>query len=225
MKLARFFLFLTFDILAMQDPLQDGISSLSLENCGGSDLTVVNAARISYKGYSQELKESDIQLLKTMIEQGHKTPFEQTFLQFHVKAPIFVVRQWMRHRIGVSYNEQSARYSKMNLDFYTPRQIKACEKSTHDYRKVLEQCGLLYQAMLNEGIKREEARCILPVSLYTTFYFSCNLNSLFHFAELRYDSHAQWEIQQYARGMLLLSRNQFPHSIELWCNHKNIPLD
>jgi thymidylate synthase (FAD) len=207
---------------AMQDPLQDGVSSLSLENCGGSDLTVVNAARISYKGHSEELNDDDVRLLESMIKNGHKTPFEQTFMQFLVKAPIFVTRQWMRHRVGVSYNELSARYTKMDQEFYMPKHIADCEVMHKQYAKTLDACSLTYQQLLNSGIKREEARCILPVSLYTTFYFSCNLNSLFHFAELRFNSHAQWEIQQYAKAMLLLAQKQFPNSIDLWCKNRNL---
>jgi thymidylate synthase (FAD) len=219
-----FLLFIIRSICLAMDPLADTISSLSLENYAGSDLSIVNAARISYKGHSDSLEEKDICLLENMIVNEHKTPFEQTFLQFRVKAPIFVTRQWMRHRIGVSYNEVSARYSKMDQEFYIPKSIEAIPEQKEKYKKIIESCSLTYQQLLDSGIKREEARCVLPVSLYTTFYFGCNLNSLFHFAQLRYDKHAQWEIQQYARCILLLARDKFPYSINFWCKNRNITL-
>jgi thymidylate synthase (FAD) len=208
----------------MVDPLDDRISQLQLVQIGGSDLSVVNAARISYNGHSEKIEETDIKLLGNMMKNGHKTPFEQTFLQFFVKAPIFVTRQWMRHRIGVSYNELSARYTKMDQQYYIPKHVLASENLVEVYKGSLQNCSATYQLLLDTGIKREEARCVLPVSLYTTFYFSCNLNSLFHFAELRADCHAQWEIQQYAKAMLILAKKDFPNCIELWCKNKNISL-
>jgi thymidylate synthase (FAD) len=217
------------------DPLNDGISSIKLTEYAGSDLSVVNAARTSYKSHSEQIGPKDISLLELLIKEGHKTPFEMTFLQFLVKAPQFVVKQWMRHRIGVSYNEQSARYTKIELQFYIPKQLIVHDEQdeaatlkneylTQEYQKALSACSASYELLIDAGVRRELARCVLPFSFYTTFYFCCNLTSLFHFVELRADSHAQWEVQQYAKAMLQLARPHFPHSIDLWCKYYNVQL-
>jgi thymidylate synthase (FAD) len=216
------------------DPLQDGLSSLRLLETSGSDLGIVNAARVSYNRESKAFSEADGKILETLITHGHETPFEQTFLQFHVKLPIFVARQWMRHRIGVSYNEQSARYTQMKDEFYVPKEWRTTSKDglaaqpekAQDlkaaYRHALEVSAQTYKQLLEAGISRELARGVLPVSLYTQFVFSCNLRSLFHFASLRADSHAQWEIQQYAKGMIQLAQTHFPRSIDTWCRIKKV---
>jgi thymidylate synthase (FAD) len=222
---------LTYHVL---DPLQDGLSSLRLLEASGSDLGIVNAARVSYNRESKVFSEADGKILETLITHGHETPFEQTFLQFHVKLPIFVARQWMRHRIGVSYNEQSARYTQMKDEFYIPMKWRTTSKDglaaqpekaqelKEIYRHALEVSAQTYKQLLDAGISRELARGVLPVSLYTQFVFSCNMRSLFHFVSLRADSHAQWEIQQYAKGMIQLARTHFPRSIDTWCRIKKL---
>jgi thymidylate synthase (FAD) len=219
------------------DPLGDGISSLELLRFSGEDLDITNAARVSYGRHSEKFSDADQRLLTTLISSGHETPFEQTFLQYRVKLPIFVARQWMRHRVGVSYNEQSARYTKMAEEFYIPKdwRNKSQQYSNLDeqgraavdtearaaYLTVLKTASRTYEQLLNLGTPRELARGILPVSLYTQFVFACNVRSLFHFVELRADSHAQWEIQQYAKGLMKLAQPHFPVSIDIWCKtHK-----
>ena len=220
------------------DPLGDGRSSLSLLRFSGSDLDIVNAARVSYNRHSEKFSEADEKILTTLISSGHETPFEQTFLQFHVKLPIFVARQWMRHRVGVSYNEQSARYTKMTQEFYIPREwrstsaeYKSLGEKEHAqadaatrsvYESTIAQCSQAYEKLLAMGVVKELARGVLPVSLYTQFVFACNMRSLFHFSELRADSHAQWEIQQYAKGMMKLALPHFPHSVGIWCKAHNV---
>jgi thymidylate synthase (FAD) len=208
------------------DPLGDGISSVRLVGVGGSDLSVVNAARTSFNSLSEKIKIKDVELLKKLIREGHKTPFEQTFSQYHVSAPLFVIRQWMRHRIGVSYNEQSARYTTMEQKFYIPKQLLAVQDLHNDenlkkeYKKVISIASAVYDLLIKAGVPRERARGILPVCLYSIFYFGCNLNSLFHFVELRADSHAQWETQQYAKAMLKQSFTHFPYSVGFWSQIK-----
>lgn len=243
---ALFFSVFCCELLAMEsnparllDPLGDGKSSLTLLRSSGTDLDIVNAARVSYNKHSDAFCEADKKILTTLIQSGHETPFEQTFLQFHVKLPIFVARQWMRHRVGVSYNEQSARYTHMEQEFYIPAEwrisdskYRTCseqEKLVTDdqarsiYANALSACSQAYEALLKKGVPRELARGVLPVSLYTQFVFACNMRSLFHFAQLRADSHAQWEIQQYAKGMMKLARADFPYSVDIWCKTHNIP--
>lgn len=201
------------------DPLCDGISSLQLLDHCGSDLSVANAARVSYGRHNDTETESDSRLLSFLLDKKHETPFEQTFLQFYVKAPIFVIRQWMRHRVGVSYNEKSARYTVMKQEFYTPQ----CDELLREhYQELYAQCSRTYELLLAKNMPREQARCVLPVSVYSQFVFSCNLRSLFHFIELRGAQDAQWEIRQYAKALLKLSAPHYPISVNLWKAQHNI---
>lgn len=245
---STFFLILSLTvapILAMEqqdaitlDPLGDGKSSLELLRFSGSDLDIVNAARVSYGKQSEAFSEADQRILTMLITSGHETPFEQTLLQYRVKLPIFVARQWMRHRVGVSYNELSARYTHMKDEFYIPTQWRNKSSYYHglgekereatdsviraNYTKALEEASKAYESILAVGVPRELARGVLPVSLYTNFVFACNMRSLFHFIELRADSNAQWEIQQYAKDMLKLAQPHFPVSIDIWSKKHNI---
>jgi thymidylate synthase (FAD) len=218
------FILLTFISIKLMacdhiDPLNDGMSSIRLIDHCGSDLSIANAARVSYGRHNDSESKGDASLLSFLIEKKHETPFEQTFLQFHVKAPIFVIRQWMRHRIGVSYNEKSARYTVMKHEFYTPQ----CDPSLQEsYKLVYEQCSKVYDLLLSNSLPREQARCVLPISTYSEFVFSCNLRSLFHFIELRAAPEAQWEIRQYAKALLTLSEPCYPISIKLWIDKNKI---
>jgi len=124
------------------DPLGDGKSSLELLRFSGSDLDIVNAARMSYGKQSKAFSEIDANILNTLITEGHETPFEQTFLQFHVQLPIFVARQWMRHRVGVSYNEKSARYTQMKQEFYIPSDWRI---NNPDYKAKSDDCHVTMQ--------------------------------------------------------------------------------
>lgn len=214
------------------DPLDDGHSKLELLAVGGSDLSIVNAARTSYGRSSDAFTEADRKLLEDMWKKGHHSPFEQTFLQFGVTAPIFVTRQWMRHRIA-SYNELSARYTQMKPDFYVPKRLfgllesdepaRSNEKELQDaYRQVLESSAQVYKKMLAAGVTRERARGVLPVGLYTHFKFGCNVRALLHFLDLRASSHAQEEIRQYAKGLAQLANPHFPATMNVWAKQKDI---
>lgn len=214
------------------DPLHDGLSSLELVRASGSDLDVVNAARVSYGTIKETLSDRDEKLIRYLIAHEHTSPFEHNQLVYRIKAPIYVVRDWVRHRIGVSYNEISGRYAELPLEFYTPQQWRkqdpdnkqssiptVFEKEQEintDYKKAIETAGAAYKALLAAGVCRELARGVLPVCIYTQFIFTCNLVSLFHFIRLRAHPSAQWEIQQYARGLLELARPHFPLSLHAW---------
>lgn len=222
------------------DPLDDGISELCVIQHAGSDLGIANAARVSFCRHSESFSERDEKLLADLIACGHTSPFEHSHLMFQVRAPIFVMRQWMRHRIGVSYNEQSMRYTQSVPEFYVPKHWRLQNKNDYHhplheqlsneqemmdkYKQALEACRHCYESLLNAGIAREQARFILPVSAYSRFVFSCNLVSLFHFVQLRADSHAQWEIQRYAHCMLVLAKEYFPAAIKAWCIAHNVKL-
>jgi thymidylate synthase (FAD) len=216
-------------ISAVVDPLNDQISSVELIRVSGSDLDIVNAARVSYGKVSKELTQRDEKLIKYLIEHKHTSPFEHNQLSFRIKAPIFVVRQWMRHRMN-SYNEISYRYVESALEFYVPQSWRFQDKINHQgsfgsfesttaielYKKSIDQAKESYLEMLKLGVCREQARAVLPVTTYTEFIFTCNLHSLLHFLNLRLAKGAQWEIQQYAKALLALSESYFPVTIGLW---------
>jgi thymidylate synthase (FAD) len=214
------------------DPLKDGISSIELVRASGSDLDVVNAARVSAGKRIFKMEDRDKKLIRYLIEHNHTSPLEHNQLVYRIKTPIYIQREWMRHRIGVSYNEISGRYGKLPREFYMPKQwriqdpnnkqssvpadIERKEDVIKMYTKSLDQASISYQEMLDAGVCRELARGVLPVCLYTQFIFTCNLVSLFHFVKLRADTASQWEIQQYAKGILKLARPSFPVSITAW---------
>ena len=213
------------------DPLGDAISSIELIRVSGSDLDVVNAARVSYGKVSSELSERDAVLIKFLMEHEHMSPFEHNQLSFRVKAPLYVVRQWMRHRMN-SYNEISYRYVKAPLEFYIPaywrkQDTKNKQSSTGQdyspemfeaYKKSLDVAKESYEAMLAAGICREQARGLLPLCTYSEFIFTCNLHSLIHFIKLRTHPGAQYEIRVYAEAMLKLAEPHFAVSLAAFKN-------
>ena len=212
-----------------RDPLKDNISSLELVRVSGSDLDVVNAARVSYGKVSTQISERDKKLINYLVQHEHTSPFEHNQLSFRVKAPIFVVRQWMRHRMN-SYNEISYRYVESALEFYIPNNWRyqdatnrQCSAGTFQdnqlleiYKTQLASIGAAYHELLEKGVSRELARGILPLCTYTEFIFTCNLHSLMHFLRLRLHAGAQHEIRCYAQTMMELAAPHFPISIEAW---------
>lgn len=211
------------------DPLEDGISSVELVRVSGSDLDIANAARVSYGKVSHELSERDKKLITFLMDHNHSSPFEHNQLSFRVKAPIFVARQWMRHRIN-SYNEISYRYVKVKTEFYIPKTFRlqdtengqssygafSNEELINQYKAALENAYAAYNKMLEAGVCREQARAILPVATYTEFIYTCNLQSLMHFMKLRLGSGAQKEIRSYALALLKLAIPHFGYSLEAW---------
>jgi thymidylate synthase (FAD) len=200
----------------------------------GDDAAVVQAARVSYGAGTKKVSE-DRGLLRYLLRHKHTTPFEMVELKFHVKLPIFVARQLIRHRTS-NVNEYSLRYSLAPLQYYLPeyevfRKQSAAnrqgrgdaadkavyERITEAWKKLFEAAGDLYkEAALVEEIARELARLHLPLSLYTEWYWKIDLHNLFHFLKLRSDSHAQWEIQQYSNVKAGLTKLVAPMSFEAW---------
>lgn len=215
--------------LVALDPLEDGISVLELIRASGTDLDVVNAARVSYGKVSTEITDRDKKLINFLMEHDHTSPFEHNQLSFRVKLPIYIARQWMRHRMN-SYNEISYRYVKSTLEFYIPkywryqdatnRQCSTGEFNNAElmqaYKKSLEEAVKGYELLLTQGVAREQARGLLPTCTYTEFIFTCNLHSLMHFLKLRLGHGAQNEIRAYAQGMLQLALPYFPVTLEAW---------
>lgn len=190
----------------------------------GGDQGVVDSARVSYGGKSRG-EEADRKLIAYLLKHKHETPFEHSVFQFHVSCPIFVMRQWIRHRIA-SYNEISARYTEVKDEFYIPdkwraQDIKNKQGSvaapaldhadlTRKFEAQLQASLKLYREMLAAGVAREMARMILPVNAYTQFYWTINARSLMNFVTLRADVHAQWEIQQYAEALAAYFQEKMP---------------
>ena len=211
------------------DPLGDGISALQLIRISGSDVDVVNGARVSYGKYTDTLSERDEKLINFLMEHDHTSPFEHNQFSFRVKCPIYVARQWMRHRMS-SYNEISYRYVQSSLEFYIPNKWRA--QDTHNkqsstapfeneallekYKETLRICGENYEHLIAQGVCREQARGLLPTCIYTEFIYTVNLHSLMNFLRLRLHPGAQWEIRVYAEGMLKLALPHFPISLKAW---------
>jgi thymidylate synthase (FAD) len=179
-----------------------------------SDQDVLDAARVSYKSESKG-PEADAKLVRYLIEHDHGTPFEHAVFKFHVKAPIFVARQWFRHRTS-SYNETSFRYREAPEEFYVPDKWRVQdsknkqgsvagaldhEEMTAMLASAAEGCMDYYRIMVNSGVAREMARMVLPVNLYTEWYWTVNARALMHFIRLRSEHHAQWEMRQYSNAI------------------------
>jgi thymidylate synthase (FAD) len=173
-------------------PLEDGIGYVSLIRTLGDDLTVVNAARVSYAKQSVQMTLKEEKLITYLMDNKHGTPFEHVVYQFRVRAPLFVVHQWERHRMA-SYNEESGRYIELRPDYYTP-------KGDHHevYEDAYRDCNAIYHQLLEAGEPKERARMVLPSGLYKEFWWTVNARSLMNFLSLRNDSHAQAEIRAYA---------------------------
>lgn len=203
----------------------------------GGDERIAQAARVSYGAGSKQLSRDEI-LIDYLLRHQHTSPFEHVVLEFHCKMPIFVARQWIRHRTA-RINEISGRYSVMKSEFYTPaeEQIKFQSKDNKQgrsreevspelRRKVLDILAkdhgdiyASYEQLLDDGIARELARINLPLSLYTEWYWQMDLHNLLHFLALRMDSHAQWEIRQYANVIADMTRTVAPAAYKSFENH------
>jgi thymidylate synthase (FAD) len=198
-----------------------------LDGVMADDLSVVNAARVSFGARVDEMDERSAGLVRFLMRERHGTPFEHNFFRFHIKAPLFVTREWQRHRVG-SFNERSGRYSELPDEFYVPAagdvrtqvgkpgaytfepladdvaaQVREGIRSTYaeSYRR--------YQEMLAAGVAKEVARTVLPVGLYTEFYWSVNARSLMNFLSLRNAPTAQLEIRLYAEA----AEQHFAHAM------------
>jgi len=205
----------------------------------GGDERVVSSARVSF-GAGSKGEAKDKALIKYLLVHSHHTPFEHCYFQFHVKCPIFVARQWMRHRWG-SYNEVSARYTEVHDEFYVPTVFRVQDNknkqgslSSDDldnevlnkiYAQSVEASYKEYKKLLDAGVAREMARGILPVSQYTQFYWSVNARSLLNFLSLRTDEHAQYEIRVYANAIAQMFKERMPWSYEAFESlDKKLPL-
>ncbi len=192
----------------------------------GNEATIVNAARVSFGKLKQDMDDKDVKLLKYLIENKHTSPLEHMVFTFSVHCPLFVRGQWHRHRTW-SYNEISRRYTEIDLEFYTPPEMRRQAESNRQasvqwpeadnqkYRKmVLDHNAAslaLYEKLLAEGVCREQARGVLPQNMMVTFWATVDLNNLLHFLSLRDSDHAQWEIREYAMAIKKLIKPIVPN--------------
>ena len=195
-----------------------------LDGSLADDLSVVNAARVSFARHKEAMDASDEGLVRFLMRERHGTPFEHNAFRFHVRCPIFVAREWFRHRIG-SYNEFSMRYAEAKDDFYVPapedvrtqvgkpgsytfEQVPAAVAA--ETRAALEEsyrsAFATYQELVGKGIAREVARAVLPVGIYTEFFWTVNARALMNFLSLRNAETAQREIRRFAEAVEQIGR-------------------
>lgn len=199
----------------------------------GCDSSVVQAARVSY-GEGTKTVHQDRELLRYLLRHDHSSPFEMVEIKLHCKLPLFVARQWIRHRTA-NVNEISGRYSIMQEEFYIPNieDIQFQSKKNHqgrdeenclpkevagtirnEFNKASQNIYGLYKEMLDENVAKEISRMILPLNLYTEWYWKIDLSNLFRFLRLRLDGHAQKEIRVYAKAIAKIVQNEFPLCFE-----------
>ena len=190
-----------------------------LDEAMADDLSVVNGARVSFARRKTEMEEADEALIRFLMRDRHGSPFEHNAFRFHVRCPLFVAREWMRHRIG-SFNEFSLRYAAATDDFYVPAAADVrtqvgkpgaysfepvdpdlAERTRDELRAVYDQAYATYERLVEAGVARELARCALPVGAYTQFYWTVNARSLMNFVSLRNAEFAQLEIRRYAEAV------------------------
>lgn len=208
----------------------------------GDDLSIVRSARVSYNAEWRTGEDAgkDEKLIKYLVKNRHTSPMECVQFTFEVKAPIFVFRQWHRHRTW-SYNEVSARYSELPEEFYipTPEHVGVQSTSNKQMRVLEENAGLsekdvefindlqrhsqegfaLYRKHLEAGVPRELARCLLGLNTYSHMFATVDLHNLFHFLKLRLHSHSQMEIRVYADALLQLIEPIVPFTVKAWKEH------
>lgn len=195
----------------------------------GDDSTITAAARMSFNTGKTYPKEEDEKLIKTMIEKGHTSPFEQVNFTFQLRMPIFIARQWMRHRTA-RLNEQSGRYTMLKNEFFFPNEWRTSKGGELDEETVLELTGdleefynsayLLYSSFISYGLSKELARTVLPLGTYTEFIWQMDLHNLMHFLELRLAKGAQLEIREYAEEVLRQVEEVCPITIKYFKENK-----
>ena len=188
------------------------------------DLSIVQAARVSY-GDGTKTSRGEKGLIRYLMRHWHTTPFEMVEFKFHIKMPIYIARQHMRHRTA-SINEMSARYSVVPHEYYVPDVLRGqavvnhqgsegvSEANVSDMKDQLEKSFEVYDAILEDGCCREQARGTLPQSTYTEFYWKINLHNLMHYLQLRMDAHAQQEIREYAEAIFKLVEPLVPLTMQ-----------
>lgn len=202
----------------------------------GDDLSVVNAARLSMRGSSQTWTDGDTGLVRSLIKNGHGTPFEKVRFEFNIDVPIFVAREWFKHRMS-SFNEESARYKIRRPKFWVPansevrtqvgksisyayeplKDEEAVDRTIEALRVSAESLWTVYTALMKMGVAKEVARAVLPLSTYTMFAWGTDLRNLTNFLVLRNSKEAQWEIQKAAKDVEKAFEEVCPNIYRIWC--------
>ena len=199
-----------------------------LDDAMAGDLSVVNGARVSFARQKTEMEEADAGLIRFLMRERHATPFEHSVFRFHIRCPLFVAREWMRHRWG-SFNEFSMRYAKATDDFYVPDaddvrsqvgkpgaysfepvEPELAEETREALQAVYEQAYATYERLVEAGVARELARSVIPVGAYTEFYWTVNARALMNFVSLRNAEMAQREIRRYAEAVEMFLAEKMP---------------
>ena len=209
----------------------------------GSDLTVVNSARVSFGKRKEVYDKSDRALVRYLAKHKHFSPFRHMMVQFHLKAPEFVMRQWYKHVVGIettssyptedhAWNEISGRYTPVT-EYYIPevwrkqsqdnKQASEGElndlhqkRMTHLYERYLLEVERVYETMIQTGMAKEQARVVLPLSQYTEVYWTASFQAIMNFIDLRDEKTAQWEIQQYAKCLKEMMYDIYPETVKIW---------
>jgi len=201
----------------------------------GDDQTVVDAARVSFAKESRLVRSIDDEnrdnkLIHYLASHGHVSPFYHPHLMFKVKAPISVQRQWFKHKIGTAENSESTRYIEVHDEYYLPEKFRAQSKNNkqgsdglldyphqgyarYHYTTACAKAFDAYTMMIGFGVAKEQAREVLPLCTYTSWVWTASLYAVIHFLKLREDSHAQFEIREYAKAMRRLVEPHFPVSL------------
>lgn len=207
----------------------DGHGRLTLIDWMGDDLTAVNSARVSFGRTSADLSKTDIKLLNYLAEHRHTSPFEHCTVTFRARVPLFVARQWMRHRTQ-SFNEVSRRYTSEDLRIYIPKVLRAQSRDNRqasagtldaptalaEYEYVVLRAKESYDRLTASGVARELARAVLPQAMYTEFFATANLLNWLKFIELRDHEGAQQEIVEVAREIKCVLEALYPETLRAW---------
>jgi thymidylate synthase (FAD) len=226
------------------DLYEDGIGSVEYVQHMGEDITIVNAARVSFGKHKEEIDEKDKRLIKYLVKHKHTSTFEHNVITFRFVVPLFIRSQHHRHRTW-SYNEISRRYTDENLRFYEPTSFRTQSKNNRqasnldkinpviipdlsdteygiraDQRISIHHIDSvnLYNDLMAKGVCREQARGVLPQNLYTEYYGTVNLGNLLKFIDLRTHEGAQWEIQRVAEACLEIASSLFPETVAAFRN-------
>ena len=207
----------------------------------GDDLTVANSARVSFGKRKNKYDKSDERLVTYLAKHKHFSPFRHLVVQFHIKAPEFVMRQWYKHVVGIettssyptkdhAWNEISGRYVPVE-EYYVPSiwrqqsednkqasagEIDAQEKASEKYHSALQIINHYYNSLLNLGVAKEQARVLLPFAAYTEVYWTASFQAIMNFIELRDEPTAQWEIRQYAQTLKRIMFDIYPRTVNIW---------
>jgi thymidylate synthase (FAD) len=218
----------------------DNIGRVQYVDHMGSDLTVINSARVSFGVEKNKLNQRDKKLINYLIKHRHTSTLEHCSISYKFVVPLFIRSQHHRHRTW-SYNEISRRYTDVNIEFYEPKAFRtqhesnrqasnfegqinpvlSCGSDCDDMVSLHHQMSLdLYNKMMEAGVCREQARGVLPQNMYTQYYGTTNLSNLMKFIDLRTHDGAQWEIQRVAEACLEIAKELFPVTIQSYENHK-----